>query len=138
MSYAGPVQTRGSSRTKAPSPGDRLTTTNAPSRPPALPEHETDWQQVAVFGAGLALGVLVGAGVALLTAPQSGEETRDYLRRGARRTTRMVGRRSQRAWLDLRAELRGAKTSLHDRKIRRAAERAVRRELALEARDVRA
>ena len=34
---------------------------------------------------GLIIGALIGAGVALLVAPQSGEETRRLLRRKARR-----------------------------------------------------
>ena len=37
------------------------------------------------FAAGLLIGALVGAGVALLMAPQSGEETRRALARRARR-----------------------------------------------------
>jgi hypothetical protein len=36
------------------------------------------------------LGVAVGAGIALLYAPQSGDETRAALRRGARRMKRTV------------------------------------------------
>ncbi len=44
-------------------------------------------------GSGVALfllGAAVGAGLALLFAPQSGEETRAQLRRGARRVKRKV------------------------------------------------
>ncbi len=37
------------------------------------------------FAAGLLLGALIGAGVALLFAPQSGEDTRRMIRRKARR-----------------------------------------------------
>ncbi len=37
------------------------------------------------FAAGLLLGALIGAGVALLFAPQSGEDTRRLIRRRARR-----------------------------------------------------
>jgi gas vesicle protein len=40
---------------------------------------------VRTFAAGLMIGALVGAGVALLLAPQSGEETRRALARRARR-----------------------------------------------------
>lgn len=36
------------------------------------------------------LGVVVGAGIALLYAPQAGDETRAALRRGARRVKRRV------------------------------------------------
>ncbi|MEO5816546.1 MAG: YtxH domain-containing protein [Gemmatimonadaceae bacterium] len=92
-----------------------------------------DWQQMAVFGAGLAVGIALGAGIALLTAPQAGAETRADLRHGARRTTRALGRRSRNAWLDLRDELRGATQSISRRKARRAAERARREELQRES-----
>jgi gas vesicle protein len=37
------------------------------------------------FGAGLLIGALVGAGIALLVAPSSGEETRRMISRRARR-----------------------------------------------------
>ena len=43
-------------------------------------EHST---QVVNFVAGLVLGAVLGAGVALLTAPQSGRRTRRHLRRAA-------------------------------------------------------
>ena len=118
MSYAGPVRTRNaqrlaSARNLAPD-----------SRP------ETDWQQVAIFGAGLALGIALGAGVALLTAPQAGEETRADLGRRARRTSRVLGRRSHHAWQDLRDELRGMTRALSRRNARRPAERELARESA--------
>lgn len=37
------------------------------------------------FAAGLLLGALIGAGVALLFAPQSGQDTRRLIRKKARR-----------------------------------------------------
>lgn len=40
---------------------------------------------IRTFAAGLIIGALVGAGVALLFAPQSGEETRRTITRRARR-----------------------------------------------------
>lgn len=64
---------------------------------------------------GLAIGLLIGAGVALLIAPREGSE----IRRSARRTLRRLGWRGQDAWLDLRAELHRAA-----RKARRARRRA--------------
>lgn len=42
-----------------------------------------DWERVGLVGAGLLVGALVGAGAALLLAPQSGEATRAAIRRGA-------------------------------------------------------
>lgn len=40
---------------------------------------------VRPFAAGLLLGALIGAGVALMLAPQSGEDTRRLLRRRAKK-----------------------------------------------------
>lgn len=54
---------------------------------------------------GVAIGLLVGAGIALLFAPQQGSDTRRSLRRGLRR----AGRRGHDAWDDLRDELRRAR-----------------------------
>jgi gas vesicle protein len=92
---------------------------------------------VAVFGAGLALGVALGAGIALLAAPQTGAETRADLRYGALRARRSIGRKSRNAWLDLRDELRGATQSIRRRKARRASERARRDELERESANAR-
>jgi gas vesicle protein len=90
--------------------------------------HETDWQQVAIFGAGLALGLALGAGTALLTAPQSGEETRAALRGRARRFGRTTSRHAHDAWDELRDELHSAKMALRRRRAKRAEHRALRRE----------
>lgn len=59
------------------------------------------WAGPALFAAGIALGVALGAGGALLFAPRTGEETRHALKRQARR----VGHRGHDAWEDLRDEL---------------------------------
>jgi hypothetical protein len=59
---------------------------------------------VAVFGTGIALGAALGAGVALLLAPFSGEEARAAIaRRGAR-----LADRGRDAWDELRDELEWA------------------------------
>ena len=42
-------------------------------------EEEHEWARLATFGGGIALGALLGAGIALLFAPAAGEETREYL-----------------------------------------------------------
>lgn len=47
-----------------------------------------DGRRARTFLAGLAIGALVGAGVALLFAPQSGEETRHAVSRKAKRLAR--------------------------------------------------
>ena len=108
MSYAGPVS-RGK---RAPSPnvtpiGTPGRGTGASARPPAglLPARTSSEPLApAVFAAGVAVGTLLGAGIALLLAPRSGEETRHALRRGGRR----ISRRGHDAWEDLRDELRRA------------------------------
>lgn len=98
----------------------------------AGPAREVDWMQVAIFGAGLALGITLGAGVALLAAPQSGTETRADLIRTARRARTAVGRRGNDAWLDLQDELRGMTRALRRRKAQRSAEQELARESALD------
>ncbi len=49
---------------------------------PAGTAYETvpDWQQIGTFVAGLGIGAAVGAAVALLWAPASGEDTRGRIR----------------------------------------------------------
>ena len=54
-----------------------------------------------VFAAGMLLGLAVGAGLTLLVAPRSGEETRHALARRGRR----LRARGRDAWDDLRDEL---------------------------------
>ena len=44
-----------------------------------------DWNNIGLFTAGIAVGAILGAAVALLFAPASGEVTRDSLRRRVRR-----------------------------------------------------
>jgi hypothetical protein len=76
-----------------------------PARPKGAPYREqSSWAQVAVFAAGVAVGALLGAGSALLTAPQSGIETRIALKRRARRARV----RAESRWDDLGRELRAA------------------------------
>ncbi len=78
-------------------------------------EESTDWGRIGLFAAGLAAGLTLGAGVMLLVAPQSGEETRELL--GAR--ARAWRDTADDGWDDLRDELRaGARRGR--RKIRRS------------------
>ena len=139
MSYAGPVsgnrtsnRGRAASRQGAPRPIGSAESAPTPGHGP-LPDdelpNETDWQQIAIFGAGLALGLALGAGAALLAAPQTGEETRAALRSRARRIKRSTTRRSRDAWSELGDELRGAAQSLR----RRRAKRRLQAELDREA-----
>lgn len=74
-------------------------------RPKGAPYREqSEWAQVALFAAGLAVGALLGAGTAFLTAPQSGVETRLALKRRAR-TARV---QAEDRWGVLGRELRNA------------------------------
>jgi YtxH-like protein len=74
--------------------------------PKSLPRKES--RPVGILASGLAIGLLVGAGVALLFAPQRGSDTRRGLRRGLKR----AGRRGHDAWDDLRYELGRARRQL--------------------------
>jgi hypothetical protein len=101
MSYAGPasraaraevqlVGARSTGRTGSPNPRARSQT--------SVPREG----RTTIFAAGLLVGLAIGAGVALLVAPQSGLEARRALmRRG-----RLLRRRGVNAWDDLRDELR--------------------------------
>ena len=78
-----------------------------------------DWEHVGLLGAGLLVGALVGAGAALLLAPQSGLETRTAIRRRAR----FARHRASDAWSELADELAAA-TRRGGRRARRALRRA--------------
>jgi gas vesicle protein len=60
---------------------------------------------LGALATGIAIGLVVGAGVALLYSPASGDETRRALRKRMRR----MRRRGRNAWDDLGAELRQAR-----------------------------
>ncbi len=62
------------------------------------------------FAIGLAIGTLVGAGLALLFAPQSGEETRRIIRRRAKRLAADTRERYE----DLRDRVRRARRKAED------------------------
>lgn len=74
---------------------DQATATESSSRPAAASprarprgrpySREIDWRMFALVGASIAAGAALGAGIALLTAPQSGEHTRLALGREYRR-----------------------------------------------------
>ena len=67
-------------------------------------DDELDWNRLALFATGALVGAAVGAGAALLFAPQTGEETRRDLAREGRR----IRHRTADAWDDLRDELQWA------------------------------
>jgi gas vesicle protein len=100
------ITSRGSARTIRPKPDAG---------------HKLDWQHIAIFAAGALLGVTLGAGAALLVAPQSGEEARHNIARRGRR----LRARTADAWDDLRDEL-GFAARRGRRKLARKLRRAVR------------
>lgn len=69
-----------SSATKAPPPG------SIPQpRLDGLPDETVpDWNNIGLFTAGIAVGAILGATVALLFAPASGDETRSNIGRRVR------------------------------------------------------
>ncbi len=67
-------------------------------------------RRAKTFLAGLALGALVGAGLALLFAPQSGEETRHAVSRRARRLAREARDRYE----EMRQKARRARHERHE------------------------
>src|SRR5688500_18622602 len=79
----------------------------------SLPSNNS--RPVGRTAAGVAVGLLIGAGLAILFAPQDGWESRRRLRRGFRRARN----RGLDAWDELSDELRKAR-----RKLRRARRRA--------------
>ena len=130
MSYAGPSRAsaasqRGTRSSATPGSGSSRASSTFDRTPSFITGRggDTDWQEVALFGAGLALGVILGAGGALLTAPRTGAETRAALGARAARFRRTTARRSRNAWDELRDERHEATRSLRDRKRRRQLER---------------
>ena len=103
MAYAGKAgESRRIRALPKSTPPRRLAATRTAKRP------------FGALAAGLVIGLLVGAGVTLLFAPQRGSDTRrDISRRVGR-----VRRRGRDAWEDLRYELGQARRQLN-RKLRR-------------------
>jgi gas vesicle protein len=62
-----------------------------------------DWNAIGLFTAGIAVGAILGATVALLMAPATGDETRDRIGRRVRRL-----RGNDDVWDDLAEELERA------------------------------
>ena len=76
--------------------------------------HESEYGGARTFAAGLMIGSLIGAGVALLFAPQSGEDTRRLIRRKAKRLATDVRVRYDDVKDRVRAARRRAEESLSD------------------------
>jgi gas vesicle protein len=75
------------------------------------------------FAAGLVVGVLLGAGIALLYAPDRGSRTRSNLSRRLRRLRDEAGAELERVGGRTRRDLQRHRRELQDR-LERAAERA--------------
>ncbi|MEO8192818.1 MAG: YtxH domain-containing protein [Gemmatimonadales bacterium] len=77
----------------------------APARRPKGRPYKNvpDTGSVSMLGIGMVVGAVIGAGVALLFAPQSGAETRSSISQRARKVRRGTG-----AWTRLGRELRRA------------------------------
>lgn len=75
--------------------------------------YDDDESQVFAFVTGLALGLVIGAGVALLTAPHSGRRTRRRLRRAVSRSTQPVGDRLEEWGDDLKAAVESGRRRLN-------------------------
>jgi hypothetical protein len=125
MSYAGPSSKLNRAANIQPSDEGEA------SRPRSAALRAANWpsksrgqgRQTAVFAAGLFVGLALGAGVALLFAPDSGAHTRRALVRRGRRVTL----RGRDAWDDLRHEFRAA---IRNRKRAWRQRRAARQESA--------
>jgi YtxH-like protein len=112
MSYAGPA----SRTSRAPKSNSAMELIREPVRLAAPPSghsrsvrsarrsksYTDDGRRAPVFMAGLAVGLAVGAGVALLFAPRTGSEARHAIGR----MTGRLGRRGHDAWDDLGDEFR--------------------------------
>ena len=79
-------------------------------------------QAAGGFAAGLVIGVVLGAGIALLFAPERGSRTRDALRRRLRRLREDAAQELEQAGGRTRRELRRRRRQLEDR-LERARER---------------
>ena len=111
MSYAGPARHAGRApegRVLAGRSTDAAGSKSRRNLPPASTARRAssdDSGRMLGFAAGIALGIVVGAGAALLFAPQTGADTR----RGLFRRARRLRDRGEDAWDGLRRELRKAR-----------------------------
>lgn len=122
MSYAGPAARSKRAATIEPIRAESGSRSGVARRNPAAPRGMPSRNSPAIFAAGIAVGIAVGAGVALLFAPQSGADTRRLIARRGRR----LGRRGRDAWGDLAYELKSAakrrRKAWRDRRERRREE----------------
>ena len=107
MSYAGPA-----ARTKRASETYLVAADSmpAPRLAPMPDDSHANRVRIMALAGGIALGMAVGAGLALLWAPRSGADTRRSIARRGRR----LRSRGRDAWSELRDELRDA---VHHRRL---------------------
>ena len=104
MSYAGPAARSKRASSIEPLRAETSSRSGVGRRNALAPRGMSSKKSTAVFAAGVAIGIAVGAGAALLFAPHSGEDTRRLSARRGRR----LGQRSRDAWGDLAYELKSA------------------------------
>ena len=104
MSYAGPIARGKRASTVEPIRAETGSQSGVGRRTSYAPRTMSSQRSTTIFAAGLAIGIAVGAGVAILFAPQSGAETRHQIARRGRR----LGQRGRDAWDDLAYELKSA------------------------------
>ncbi len=111
MSFAGPILRRARSRANGAlmtEPTDRGPL--APSSRRSAVDSDRP-NRALIFAAGIAVGALLGAAAALLTAPQSGEDTRRALTRQSKR----LARRSREMLGDVGDEFRRQRSAVRRR-----------------------
>ena len=111
MSFAGPILRRGRSRANGAlltEPTDRGALAPSPRRSAVDADRPN---RALIFAAGIAVGALLGAAAALLTAPQSGEDTRRALTRQSKR----LARRSREMLGDVGDEFRRQRSAVRRR-----------------------
>jgi hypothetical protein len=104
MSYAGPAARGKRASTIEPLRAEASSRSGVGRRGAPPPRFVSSRNSPAIFAAGLAIGIALGAGAALLFAPQSGADTRRSIARRGRR----LGQRGRNAWDDLAHELKSA------------------------------
>jgi len=107
VNFTSPPRTA-SSLPKAPPPG------SIPQpKPDGFPgETVPDWNNIGLFTAGIAIGAILGASVALLFAPASGDEIRERISRRVRHV-----RGDDDVWDELAAELERAATENEEEEV---------------------
>lgn len=90
-------------------PKSKVDVSVPPSRPEGLPfERVPDWNNIGLFTAGILVGGVLGATIALLVAPASGEETRGRI---AARVRGGDDDDDEGLWDELAAELKRAEAA---------------------------